>query len=114
MDGRLKQTFFFEPTQRGDCQTALNFKVLAVGRFEDDEDTRDLIAKFSTADDGPQGIQIPVVINWDPIAERYNARGLLGPGPGIAMWRRRTRTYRFLAVDRRRTRTPRGPAELAP
>jgi hypothetical protein len=82
-NGRLVQTFTFEPSERGDCQTAFNFRVLGVGRFEDDEDTRDLIATFSTNDDGPQGIQIPVVISWDPVTAKFVIRGLLRSGADL-------------------------------
>ena len=85
--GRLEQTFKFEPTRRVDCETALNFKVLAVGRFEDDEDTRDLIGSYATADDGPQGIHLPVLITWDAVGQRYNLRGLLRDNAGFVLFK---------------------------
>lgn len=75
--GRLRETFRFEPTRRGDCNTALNFRVLGVGRFEDDSDTRDLIVAYSTDDAGAQQVDLPLLVTWNPRRSRFEMRGLL-------------------------------------
>lgn len=82
--GRLKQMFSFEPKGGVDCQSAMAFSILAIGRYQDNDNTRDLIGLFATNDDGPQGIQIPVVISWDPAGEKYELHGLLKSNADLA------------------------------
>ena len=76
--GMLRESFRFEPTARG-CSESYAFKVLSVGRYEEDENSPVVIGEF--ANDDLAVLRVPVVIKWEAGAHKYTIHGLIRSPP---------------------------------